>query len=91
MRRIAGDANGAFVFVSAKNGEGLDLLSQKLEQLANQGRKEMHLLLPTGAGDKLNELYGAGENVQVEYRDDGIYVTLLGDKKLQGRFAEYEV
>lgn len=91
MRRIAGDANGAFVFVSAKNGEGLDLLSQKLEQLANQGRKEMHLLLPTGAGDKLNELYGAGENVQVEYRDDGIYVILLGDKKLQGRFAEYEV
>lgn len=91
MRRIASDANGAFAFVSAKTGEGLDLLSQKLEQLANQDRRKMHLLLPAGAGDKLSELYEAGENVQVEYRDDGIYVTLLGDKKLQGRFAEYEV
>ncbi len=91
MRRTAGDANGAFAFVSAKTGEGLDDLSQKLEQLANQDRKEMHLLLPASAGDKLSELYGAGENVQVEYRDDGIYVTLLGDKKLQGRFADYEV
>ena len=34
---------------------------------------------------------GQEKMMQVEYRDDGIYVTLLGDKKLQGRFAEYEV
>ena len=51
----------------------------------------MQLLLPASAGDKLSELYGAGENVQVEYRENGIYVTLLGDKKLQGRFAEYKL
>lgn len=90
MRRIAGNANGAFVFASAKTGEGLDLLSQKLEQLANQDKKEMHLLLPASAGYKLSELYAAGENVQAEYRDDGIHITLLGDKKLQGRFADYQ-
>lgn len=42
-------------------------------------------------GDKLSELYGAGENVQVEYRENGIFVTLLGDEKLRGRFAKYRV
>ena len=58
--------------------------------MANLDKREMQLLLPASAGDKLSELYGAGENVQVEYRENGIYVTLLGDKKLQGRFAEYK-
>lgn len=91
MQQIAKDAGGAFVFVSARTGEGLNALSQKLEQLASQGKKEMHLLLPADAGDKLSELYGAGENVQVEYRENGIFVTLLGDEKLRGRFAKYRV
>lgn len=91
MQQIAKDAGGAFVFVSARTGEGLNTLSQKLEQLASQGKKEMYLLLPADAGDKLSELYGAGENVQVEYRENGIFVTLLGDEKLRGRFAKYRV
>ena len=91
MQQIAKDAGGEFVFVSARTGEGLDTLSQKLEQLAGQGKEEMYLLLPADAGDKLSELYGAGENVQVEYREDGIFVTLLGDEKLWGRFAAYRV
>ena len=90
MQQIAGGSKGDFVFVSAKTGEGLDMLSEKLERMANLDKREMQLLLPASAGDKLSELYGAGENVQVEYRENGIYVTLLGDKKLQGRFAEYK-
>ncbi len=91
MQQIAGGSKGDFVFVSAKTGEGLDMLSEKLERMANLDKREMQLLLPASAGDKLSELYGAGENVQVEYRENGIYVTLLGDKKLQGRFAEYKL
>ena len=79
------------MFVSAKTGAGLYMLSEKLERLANLDKKKMQLLLPTSAGDKLGELYGAGENVQVEYREDGIYVTLMGDQKLQGRFAAYKI
>lgn len=91
MRQIAKDSGGEFVFVSAQAGVGLDTLSQKIEQLAGRGKKEMCLLLPAGAGDKLGELYDVGENVQVEYRENGIFVTLLGDKRLQGRFAKYRV
>jgi len=89
LKRIASDYNGETVFISAKTGEGLEDFLTALEKLLRGGKKQISLKIPQSKAGIISTLYTKGENVEVDYRGDGIYATLVADEKLQGQLSEY--
>ena len=91
LKRIASDYNGETVFISAKTGEGLEDFLCALEKLLRGSKKQISIMIPQSKAGLISTLYSKGENVEVDYRADGIYATLVADEKLQGQLGEYIV
>lgn len=91
LKRIASDYNGETVFISAKTGEGLEDFLCALEKLLRGGKKQISIMIPQSKAGLISTIYSKGENVEVDYRADGIYATLVADEKLQGQLGEYIV
>ncbi len=91
LKRIASDYNGETVFISAKTGEGLEDFLCALEKLLRGGKKQISIMIPQSKAGLISTLYSKGENVEVDYRADVIYATLVADEKLQGQLGEYIV
>ena len=91
LKRIASDYNGETVFISAKTGEGLEDFLCALEKLLRGGKKQISIMIPQSKAGLISTIYSKGENVEVDYRADGIYATLVADEKLQGQLSEYIV
>lgn len=91
LKRIASDYNGETVFISAKTGEGLEDFLCALEKLLRGGKKQISIMIPQSKAGLISTIYSKGENVEVDYRADGIYATLVADEKLQGQLDEYIV
>ncbi len=89
MRRIASTSGGKYAFISAKTGEGTDEMIAELSALCRSGWRRVALRLPQSAGGLMNMIYKNGSNVECDYREDGIYVTLECDEKLFGKVSEY--
>ena len=83
------DDNANFAAISAKTGEGIDNMIQKLEEMLGQGKKKVKFALPMSGGGIVNELYSVAENVDVEYGPDGITVSATVDEKTYGKFSKY--
>jgi len=79
------------VFISARTGAGLEQLAEKLEKLASAGKRCVHLFIPPEEGAVTGIIYQMGDNVVVDYREDGIYVTVTADDKLLGKIQKYIV
>lgn len=91
LKRLALDAGGDCVFISALTGEGMDAFAVACEKLLSNGKKQVSIVLPQSKAGLISTLYEKGENIEVDYRADGIYVTLTADEKLRGQFAGYIV
>ncbi len=89
LKRIAADNNGEAVFISALTGEGIDDFTDALEKLLRRGKRTITVKLPQSKAGLVSTLYEKGENVEVDYRTDGIYASLTADEKLQGQLSQY--
>lgn len=78
------------VFLSAKTGQGIDLLEKALEELCNLGRRRVTFHLPNSDGSALNLLYQNGQVESVEYAGEEILVTAIVDAKLHGQLKRYD-
>ena len=87
LKRIASDYNGETVFISAKTGEGLEDFLCALEKLLRGGKKQISIMIPQSKAGLISTIYSKGEDVEVDYRADGIYATLVADEKLQGQLG----
>jgi len=83
------DTDGYTVFISAKNGSGVDELSEKLQRIVSEGRTNEVFKLPPSAFSSLNLLYKEAVVESVEYVDDGAIVKALVDSRMKGMLAEY--
>lgn len=77
------------VFVSAVTGEGMDVLVEKLEELASSGKKKCVFAFPSDKLGLVNMLYSNAAVLEVEYDDAGARVTAICDKKTMGQLAAY--
>jgi len=75
--------------VSALNGTGLDRLSEVLQEVVRNGKRDITLFFPYGKEADLNRLYSVTSVENVEYSDDGTVVKLCADSKIIGMFEEY--
>jgi GTP-binding protein HflX len=77
------------VCISAKSGEGADVLVQKLSQMLDRGKRHVQLLLPYSAAGLLDTLKREAAVQYLEYRDDGIEVEAVVQPELFGRVRRY--
>ena len=77
------------VCISAKSGEGADVLVQKLSQMLDRGKRHVQLLLPYSAAGLLDTLKREAAVQYLEYRDDGIELEAVVQPELFGRVKQY--
>ena len=77
------------VCISAKTGEGSDILTQKLCSLLDAGNRHVSLLIPyseAGIMDLINREAGIES---IEYREEGIAVSAIADPEVFGRVKKF--
>ena len=79
------------VFISAKNGEGIDSLKEAVEKTILSFKKESTFLLPQNKGYFIDTLYKNALVKSVDYTEKGILIKAVVDKKLSGQLQDYLV
>lgn len=74
--------------VSAKYGQGLTELLEKIEQALPVELTELELLLPFAKGAWLEKLHQRGQVLRQEYEGDGVRLQLLADARLLAQLKE---
>jgi GTP-binding protein HflX len=91
-RRRLGHAFPRAPQVSARTGEGLDTLAQRIAELFSERFEDVRLLVPYREGRILAELYGLGAPIAERHdTPEGVRVRARLPKRDVGRFAEFLV
>ena len=77
------------VCISAKTGEGADVLIQHLMDMLNEGIRESDLILPYSDAGVLDLLRREAQILSAEYTENGILVRANLSPELLGRFKKY--
>ena len=77
------------VYISAKTGQGLNLLVTKIEDIVLNGKKRILYRIPNSEAGALNTLYKYANVESVEYGADHIEVIALADAKVRGMMKKY--
>ena len=77
------------VCISAKTGEGVDELLQKIEQELGKGLHQAVFLLPYSMAGFLDTLHQNAKVLNVSYEASGIAVEAIVDEVLYGRLSAY--
>ena len=78
------------VFVSARTGQGLELLEQKLQEIIHAGKRRVTFHIPNANAGALNTLYQYATVEDVEYGVDEILATAVVDRKAHGMMKKYD-
>lgn len=79
------------LFISAKTGEGLETLAERLESMATEKRKPVTFFFPAEKLGFLDLLYKSGAVTDVVYENGGATVRTSADEKLRGQLHDYLV
>ena len=93
MAELGGIGRGAdtdnVAFISAKTGQGVDIMVEKLERIVTDGKRRVEFNIPNSDAGALNTLYRLASVEAVEYGYDSIKVTALVDAKVLGMMKKY--
>ena len=78
------------VMVSAKTGEGVDEMLEKISKMLAPTQIRMTVLIPYSEGGLLGEIRAFGKVFSEEFTPDGVLVDALVDMKLLPRAQKYQ-
>lgn len=87
--RIADIPVGQALYISAKTGQGVDKLVDKIESLATGDKKSVTLIIPNGEQNIVNSIYKNTSVTDIEYGNEFITVKTIADSKAMGMFRKY--
>ena len=79
------------VLVSAETGDGLENLGSRVATEIARRLREVELLVPFGAGERLSELHEIAGDLEREDREDGVLVRARLPAALADRFSDLAV
>lgn len=91
MKSLASGSGTEVVFISAVTGAGCDALVSTLERLASDGKHRVTLKLSPQDGAIMGLIYRDADDVETEYRDDGMLVRCVADDKLYAKIKKYVI
>lgn len=77
------------VFISARTGDGLEELKQRIRSFFMQRMVAVELFLPYGDGKTIGEIYELGTDVEIESVQEGVLISARIPREEVGRFAKY--
>ena len=77
------------VYISAKTGQGTELLIAKIESLVLADKRRVTYTIPNSEAGALNTLYKFATVEDVEYGSENIKVTVLADARARGLMKKY--
>ena len=77
------------VAISAKTGEGTDVLTEKIAEILGRGKKRVSLKIPYSDAGLADLLHSQAEITELEYRVDCIQVEAVIKPELWGRVRAY--
>ncbi len=77
--------------ISARSGEGTDLLLARLDELVASGKKKLKLLIPYSEGNVVSDIHRLATVLECEYVDNGTLILAECDLRAQGTFEKYIV
>lgn len=89
MRSLAAKTETDVVFISARTGAGCDTLIEHIEKMAKCKKHRVTLLIPMSEASLTGMLYKEADEVDLEYRDNGIYCNCILDERLYGKMKKY--
>ena len=78
------------VAVSAKTGQGIELLTDALQAMLHAGKHRVTFIIPNRDAGALNQLYQNATVEEVDYGVDGITVTAVVDQKIHGMLKRFD-
>ncbi len=78
------------VAVSAKTGQGMEMLLEKLQQLLHAGKKRVMFRIPNREAGVMNTLYQNATVEDVDYGAEEITVTAVVDAKVHGMLKRFD-
>ena len=85
------DPNRVVCAISAKSGEGIDTLLEKIEAIIHQGKSRVTFVIPNSEQFALNILYKNATVESVDYGYEGVTVVATVDAKVRGMLKKYDV
>ncbi len=79
------------VYISAKTGQGVEQMVQKLEAMVSAGKRRVTYRIPNSDGGALNTLYRFASVESVEYGDEYMTVLAMADAQARGMMRKYAV
>ena len=79
------------IFVSARTGEGVDELHERIAQLLPAPELEVTLLVPYDRGEVISKLHLSGRVKSTEYVEEGTRVTAMVHPRHLGDIEEFRV
>ena len=87
--RLLKGRDSRVVSLCAKSGEGLDELTNQLEELCRSGKTNEVFIFPYSEQGMMNILYKNAEVKNVKYIDEGVLVEACVDEKTKGALKKY--
>lgn len=75
--------------ISAKTGDGVEKLVERLEAIATGGKRQVTFRIPASKLGLLNQLYGNATVLEVRYTENGADVDAIADEKVRGQLRDY--
>ena len=85
------DPNRVICAISAKSGEGIGTLLDKIEQIIHQGKSKVTFVIPNSEQAALNILYKNATVESVDYGYEDVTVVATVDQKVRGMLKKYDV
>ncbi len=77
------------VCLSAKTGEGADVLTEKLREMLGRTKREVELKIPYAKAGVIDMLKREANVIKLEYTDDGVEVQAVVTPEILGRIKEF--
>ncbi len=78
-------------YVSAKTGEGFDVLESLMYNVMNENKRLYKIKLPMSKLSLVDYLYSNTSVKKIDYKEDGAYIEAILDKKAKGMYKDYIV
>ncbi|MHC1695158.1 MAG: GTPase HflX [Eubacteriales bacterium] len=86
-KRLPSDSEA--VFISAKTGEGIDELLQRITDIIEKNSAVTRFVFPNSQQGHVSTLYRLAKVTDIEYGEETTTVTALADSKVRGLLGQY--
>ncbi|MEE8584960.1 MAG: GTPase HflX [Acidobacteriota bacterium] len=83
------DTSRDHVFISARRGDGIEALLERIAEILNRKARRVRLVIPFDRGEVVSQLHKRAQVEEEEYQDDGIHLTATLSLAELGRYRNF--